>query len=156
MRYLAGFAVHEIRRTYDLASERGPEGLVAEAHSQDRQFAGEVPKNIHADPGFLGCARARGNKNARGSNRLNVAHRNLVVPANHHLGTQFTQILNEVIGERVVVVEDENHKTRYGYWLLARGGEPGIFRPPIPRGILIRLHEPRAKAPSGDPDLYAE
>ena len=82
MRYLAGFAVHEIRRTYDLASERGPEGLVAEAHSQNRHFAGEVPKNIHADPGFLGRARARGNKNAFGLDSFDLTHCDLIIPAN--------------------------------------------------------------------------
>src|SRR5437667_291092 len=119
MLYLAGFAVHEIRRTYDLASERGPKGLVAEAHSQDRHFAGEVPKNIHADPGFLGRTRARGNNNVLRSNSFDLAHGDLIIPADHHLGTQFSQILNEVIGERVVVVEDENHKAVVGCWSLA-------------------------------------
>ena len=44
--------------------------------------------------------------------RLDLAERHLVVAAHAHVGAQLAEILHEVVGERIVVVDDENHVYR--------------------------------------------
>src|SRR5437870_383919 len=41
--------------------------------------------------------------------RLDFPDRDLIVPANDDFGAHFTQILHQVVGERVVIVEDKDH-----------------------------------------------
>jgi uncharacterized protein YbjT (DUF2867 family) len=41
--------------------------------------------------------------------RLDLLDGHFVVAANLNLGAQFAQVLDEVIGKRVVVIEDEDH-----------------------------------------------
>ncbi len=41
--------------------------------------------------------------------RFNLFHRQLVVAAHHDLRAQFAQVLDQVVGERIVVVEDKDH-----------------------------------------------
>jgi hypothetical protein len=40
---------------------------------------------------------------------FDIRHANLIVSAHLDLRTQLTQILHQVVGKRVVVVEDEDH-----------------------------------------------
>jgi hypothetical protein len=42
--------------------------------------------------------------------RLDLADGHFVVAANLNLGAQFAKILDEVISERIVVIEDEDHR----------------------------------------------
>ncbi len=109
---LAGFAVHQVRRAHDLAPERSAQSLMPQADPQDRQLTGEVAEQIHTDAGFL-----RGAGSGRYDDPLRVkgfdlADRDLVVAADDNLSAQFAQILHEIVGKRVVVVEDENHGVR--------------------------------------------
>ena len=46
---------------------------------------------------------------AVGVHGLDLADRDLVVPADDYVRTQFAQVLHQVIGKGVVVVEDEDH-----------------------------------------------
>jgi len=46
------FAVHQLLRSHDLAAERRPDRLMAQADAQDRQFAGEVADGLDRNPGF--------------------------------------------------------------------------------------------------------
>jgi len=40
---------------------------------------------------------------------LDLVHRHLVVADDEHLGTELAQILHEVIGERVVIIDYKQH-----------------------------------------------
>src|SRR5208337_4953175 len=63
-----------------------------------------------ADAGFLGSAWSRRNDDALGVHRLDLADRHFVVAANLDLGAQFAEVLDEVVSERIVVIEDEDHE----------------------------------------------
>jgi hypothetical protein len=41
---------------------------------------------------------------------LDLSYGDFVVAANLYLGAQFAKVLDEVVSERIVVIEDEDHK----------------------------------------------
>ena len=62
-----------------------------------------------ADAGFLRSAGSGRNHDALGMHRLDLSDGHLVVAAHLDLGAQFAQVLDQVVSERIVVVEDEDH-----------------------------------------------
>ena len=104
-----GFAVHEARSADDVAAVNLPNALVAEADTEDRNFSAEMPNHIATDPRIGGRAGPGGNDYFFGSELLDVGNGNLVVALHKELRTQFAKVLNEVVGERIVVIDDEDH-----------------------------------------------
>jgi hypothetical protein len=82
---------------------------MSQADSEHGDFAGKVPDECDADSGFLRGAGAGREENALRVHGFDFHYGELVVAADYHLGSQFPQILDEVIGEGIVVVEDEDH-----------------------------------------------
>ena len=72
-------------------------------------FAGKVADQIDADAGFLRRAWAGRNDDALRLHRFNIGDCELIVAANLNLGAEFAEILNQVIGKGIVVVENEDH-----------------------------------------------
>ena len=97
------------RRANDPAAERRANRLVPQAHSQDRNLARKVLDQRNADARFLRRARPRRNHNALRRQRLDLFDRDLVVAPNFHLRAQFAQELHQVVGKRIVIVEDKDH-----------------------------------------------
>src|SRR4051812_27630644 len=97
-----------------LAAERLGERLVAEADAQRRHAGlGEAPHRLHRDAGLVRRARPRRDDHAvrpAREQRVDV----LDVVAHHlELGPQLAEVLDEVVGEGVVVVDDED--LRHGH-----------------------------------------
>src|ERR1700682_2440130 len=63
-----------------------------------------------ADAGFLRSGGSGRNDDALGTHRLDLSDRHFVVAANLCLGAQFAKVLDEVVRERIVVIEDEDHE----------------------------------------------
>src|ERR1019366_9766611 len=73
--------------------------------------------------------------------RLDFSNRHFVVAANLHLGTQFAQVLDQVVSERIVVVEDEDHSVIV-MGDAAADGEVSEFRiagPQLPLVLVLML-----------------
>src|SRR5450631_3205451 len=70
-----------------------------------------MPYQFDANAGFLGSAWARGDHNAIGMHRLDFSDGYLVVAANLNLAAQFADVLDQVVSERIVVIEDEYHES---------------------------------------------
>ena len=104
-----GFAVHEARGADDVASVNLPDALMAEAHAEDGNFSTEMPNHIATDTGIGGRAGAGGDDYFFGRELLDVGNGNLVVAFYKKLRTKFAEVLNEVVGERIVVIDDEDH-----------------------------------------------
>ena len=64
-----------------------------------------MPDGVHADPGLVRRAGAGGDDDATRFKGGNLVDGDLVVAMNLHLGTQLAEILHEVVGETVVVVD---------------------------------------------------
>ena len=105
----AGFAVHQVAGADDLAAEGLADGLMAEADSQDRRLAGHAADQRNQNAGLAGRAGARREQDALGPERLDLIDGQLVVAIDLDLRAQLTQVLDKVVGEGIVVVEDEDH-----------------------------------------------
>jgi hypothetical protein len=53
-----GLAVHQATRAHHLATEDLDDGLMPEAHAEDRYAAGKRPDHVHRHAGVVGSARA--------------------------------------------------------------------------------------------------
>src|SRR6266478_927296 len=107
---LAGLAVKNLRRANDFAAERRADGLMAETHTENREFPRQSANQIDANSSVLRCAWTRRNYNAFRLAARNFLDRNFVVAMHLDIAAQFAEILRQVVGERIVVVEQQNHK----------------------------------------------
>src|SRR5664280_273730 len=105
-----GLAMHEVGGTNDFAAKGCANRLVAEAYAQKRHASREMADQFDADPGILWCARARGDHDAIGMKLVDFVDRDLVIAAHHYLLTQFAEVLHQVVGEGIVIVENEKHR----------------------------------------------
>src|SRR5947209_19109564 len=106
----AGLAMHQVLRPNNFSAECLTDSLVSKTHAQNRHLAGEVPDEFDADSRVLWRTRSGRNNDALRSHLLNVRDRHLVVAPNFHVSPEFTYVLNQVKGERIVIIENENHK----------------------------------------------
>ena len=72
-------AVHHALRAHDRAAERLADRLVAEAHAENRDLAGEALDQRHRDAGLVRRARPRRDHDALGRERVDLVERDLVV-----------------------------------------------------------------------------
>src|SRR6266850_6281340 len=109
----AGLAVHQAGRPDHLPAERLPDRLVAETDPEDRDLPCQGPDEGHEDAGLSGCLRARRQHDGGRLQRQHVRDLQRVVAVHDRLLPQLAQVLDEVVRERVVVVEDEEHEGIY-------------------------------------------
>ena len=105
----AGFPVHQVFGADDLAAEGFAHCLVSQANTEYRSLAGELPDEVDADAGLVRGAGAGGDHDVVGFQGLDFVDGDLIVAADLDLRAEFSQVLHQVVGERVVVVEDEDH-----------------------------------------------
>src|SRR5437016_892460 len=105
----ARFAMEEFRSADDFAAERSANGLVAKAYTENGEFPGEALDQLHGNARLLGRAWSRRDYDALRISPDNLFHRNLVVAMYFDVATQLAEILREVVGKRIVVVEKQNH-----------------------------------------------
>ena len=109
MRDAAGLAVHDLGGAHHFAAERLADGLMTQAHPQDGREARELLDQLETDARFgrrLGTGR---DHNALGRQALDFVERRPVISADLDFRAQLAQILDQVVGERVVVVDDQDH-----------------------------------------------
>ena len=101
--------MHQPVSAHDPSAERLTQRLVAKAHPQNGQAIVEMTDERNTDAGIGRHARAGRNHNSVGLEPLDLRNGDLVVAAHLRLGPQLTQVLDEVVGERVVIIENEDH-----------------------------------------------
>src|SRR5512147_478390 len=106
---LAGLAVHQVFRAYNLSAKGLADRLVTQTYSEQRHFPGEVANQFDADAGFSRRAGTGRDHNFLWSHGFDFRDGYLVVATNLNLSAQFPDVLDEVVGKRVVVVENEDH-----------------------------------------------
>src|SRR5882724_11848003 len=104
-----GFPVNNLSRLADLAAERLADRLVSQAHAQDRNLARKIANHTQRYARLAGRAGSRRDDDALRPHRLDVSSRDLVVASHFDFGTQFPQILHQIPGERIVVVDHQHH-----------------------------------------------
>src|SRR5579863_5379022 len=104
----AGFAVHEMSGANHVSAEGLTDGLMSEADSAQRDFSGEVANQFDADARLLRRAGAGRDDDLFRAHVFDLADRDLIVAANLNFGAQFSEVLHQVVGEGIVVVEYED------------------------------------------------
>ena len=108
----AGLAVHQVRSAHHVAAKGRADGLMSQADAEHRHLAGEVANQIDADAGILRRAGTGRNHDALRLHGLDLSDRDLIVAAHLDLRAEFPEILHQVVGEGIVVVENEDHGNR--------------------------------------------
>ena len=104
--------MHQLMGADDLTSEGFAYCLVAKAYTQNwcsPGQAGHMADKGNKNSGFNRSAWAWREENAVGLHRLNLLDGCFIVASNNYLRTLLAQILDQVVRERIVVVEDKNH-----------------------------------------------
>jgi hypothetical protein len=107
---LARLAVHQVRRGHDLAPESLPNRLVSQADAQNRFFSLESFHNFQRDARLIGIAGAGRNDNSVRILPLYGGNVYFVVAEDLELLPQLAQVLNQVISERVVIIDYQDHR----------------------------------------------
>jgi len=106
---LADLAMHDLSRPDDIAAKRRPDCLVPEADAKKRDLPRKMFDQIDADPSFLRRAGAGRDQDMIGLPLFNFFRSDLIVAAHLNLLPQFPDVLYEVVGEGIVIVEDKDH-----------------------------------------------
>ena len=102
-------AVHKLLRVLNSAAERLADGLMTEAHAEDRNAAAEPAYHFLADARVLRVAGPRRKDDMRGVQSLDFANGERVIADNAHIRLDSRRLLEQVIGKRIVIVDQENH-----------------------------------------------
>jgi len=128
---LGGLAVHDMPSADDVAAEGLADALVAQADAEDRDLAGEAFDGGQRDTRFVGRAGSGREYDARRGIFGDLVGVDLVVAVDPYLFAQLAEVLHQVVGEGVVVVDHEQHD---GLNLLARLGSASNEHPGYPPG----------------------
>src|SRR5258705_1833393 len=104
-----GLAVDEALRAYVLSAEHLADALVTEADAKDRDRSRGLADELLADPRVVGPAGPWRDHDRVGGHREGVLHGDLVVPDHLRHVAQLSQVLNQIPGEGVVVVDHQDH-----------------------------------------------
>ena len=90
------------------------DGLMAEAHAENGQLSGKAFDASARNAGFAGRARPGRDDQMRRVQAIDIVGRNLIVAEHPQIepGIDLPQPLHEVVGEGIVVIDEENHGRR--------------------------------------------
>ena len=92
---------------HDAAAEGFADGLVAEADAEQGNLAGKLLDRRQRHAGLRRCARPRGNHQIIRLQAGDLGQRDGVVAEDLDLLPEFAEILDQVVGEAVVVVDHQ-------------------------------------------------
>ncbi|MNH25994.1 hypothetical protein D3C79_860220 [compost metagenome] len=107
VQHRAGLAMHHLAGAHYITTEGLANGLVAQAYAEDRQLAGKVLDGLQRHTGFSRGARAGGDDNALGVQGFDLGDGQFVIANDLDLCTQLAEVLHDVVGEGVVVVDHQ-------------------------------------------------
>src|SRR5690349_20177677 len=117
-------AVHGLARAHDLGAVGGADALVSQANAEDRGVRTEVANHVGRDARIGGRARPGRYDDALRPQLGDLVEGHRVVSTNERLAAQLSHVPREVVDERIVVVDEENHGD----------AESGLVRSPM-RGL---------------------
>lgn len=111
MRDRGNFAVFWLRGTDDFTAKGLSDGLMAEADAEQRDVViGCGADQVEADACVIGVARAGGNDDAFRGCLQDIFDADLVIAMDDSLDAQIPEILDQVVGEAVIIIDqDECH-----------------------------------------------
>jgi len=98
-------AVHQFLGMHNLAAERFADRLMPKANAEQRNLAGKLADDGERNPGLRRSRRSRRDHQILGIQARDLAQRDRVVAEDLHLLPQLAEVLDDVVGEGVVVVD---------------------------------------------------
>ena len=103
------FAVHHTVVDDDLGAEGVADALMPEANAKDGDLAAEMPNDIVGRSAFARRTGSGRDKDAVGFERFDAVNGDFIITMDLHGHVHLAQILNEVVGERIVVIQNQHH-----------------------------------------------
>src|SRR5262249_22738374 len=103
MEYFADLAMHQRWRANDFAAEYFADRLMPKTHAEDWSRLVKSSNDVFRQAGICRCAGSRRNHDARGFQPFDFFQSNPVIAINAQVLTQLSEVLNEVVGEGVVI-----------------------------------------------------
>ena len=101
--------MHENGCAHNFATINLADGLVTEANTEKREFSLVSLNQFKADPGLIGRAGAGREHDGFCLRIEDLVDRNLVVPVHLASGAELAEIVNQIIGEAVVIIDKYEH-----------------------------------------------
>lgn len=105
----AYFPVSGFRSTDDLSPKSHSDRLMPQADAQGRDLGGEGVKNLEGDSGAGRLARSGADEDPPGVEAGDLKRCDLVVSKDLDLRSQLLQVLDQVVGKGVVVINHHDH-----------------------------------------------
>jgi len=102
-------AMHDRWGTDYSCAEGGTDTLMSEAYAKDRDLGTEALNGKAGDSSFAWSAWPRRDDDFLGSKLCDFVDGDLVIAVDHDLGPKLAEIMKEVVGKRVVIVDQQNH-----------------------------------------------
>src|SRR5271165_1467091 len=104
-----GFPMHDAVSSDYLSPIDLTDALMPKTNAQHGDPRPKMTNKIVADPSLIRCSRSRRNADFLGAQLLNLIDGCPVIPPHHQFRAEFAKILNQVVGERVVVIQYQDH-----------------------------------------------
>ena len=101
--------MHEAIRPHDIATEDMADGLMTQADAEQRDGWPKTLDHGATDACLLRGAGAGGDADVVRAQLFDLIERDLIIAADFHDGSHLAKVLDEVVGEGVVVIDDEEH-----------------------------------------------
>src|SRR5258708_7201290 len=82
---------------------------MAKTDAESRDGSAETLDDVVGETGFTRRTRARRDHDPVGLQLADLVERGLVVAEDAHFHTQFAEVMDEIVGKAVVVVDDHQH-----------------------------------------------
>src|SRR5262245_51029732 len=101
--------MHKRRRPDDSAPEDLADGLMSKTHAKDWNGFMKALNDSFGHARVMRRARARRNDDVRWLQRLDLFQRNAVVSEHTQFIPHLTEVLDQVVGKGIVIVDDNYH-----------------------------------------------
>ncbi len=108
---LRSFSVHDFFRVDHPATKRLRNALMPKADTQNRDSARIFANASERNPSLIRCAGPGRNDDVTGIQGCNLLNGDRIVSNHFDLLTQLPAVLHQVVGERIVVIDHQNHKS---------------------------------------------
>lgn len=102
--------MHDARGANDPATKSLADALMTETYAQNGHAARHFCHQVETNTGFVWRAWPGGNQDARGRHGANLTHGQGVVPDRFYFGSQLSEVLDQVPGEGVIIVDHQDHR----------------------------------------------
>ncbi len=101
--------MHQFLGPNDLAPKNFADRLMTKTDPEDRQFAGKAADDFFTDAGVIGPARPGRDEQASRFKLFDLLNGDLIVAIDLNFCADLAQILHEIVGEGVVIIDHQNH-----------------------------------------------